>query len=49
LEGKIDPERFEEVRRRLQIQADNARQWRDVCLEYFGRFANPIEKQKADR
>jgi len=49
LEGKIDPERFEEVRRRLQIQADNARQWRDVCLEYFGRFANSIEKQKADR
>jgi len=22
------------------VQADNAREWRDVCLNYFGQFAH---------
>jgi alpha-glucuronidase len=38
LESKIDAERFEHVRQRLAHQLENAREWRDVCLEYFGRF-----------
>ncbi|MCI0477815.1 MAG: hypothetical protein L0Y55_16350, partial [Anaerolineales bacterium] len=40
LESQIDRERFEHVSQRLVHQLDNAREWRDVCLEYFGRFAN---------
>lgn len=39
LEGKIDEERFEHVEKRLEMQLNNAKQWRDTCLEYFGRFA----------
>ena len=36
----VDEQRWREVDERLQEQLDNAREWRDVCLEYFGRFAN---------
>ena len=39
LEGKIDRQRFDHVKARLVMQLENARQWRDVCLKYFGRFA----------
>jgi alpha-glucuronidase len=39
LKGKIDPERFDHVKARLEMQLENAQKWRDVCLEYFGRFA----------
>ena len=39
LEGKIDRERFEHVRARLKMQLGNAKEWRDVCIGYFGRFA----------
>lgn len=39
LEGKIDKERFEHVKKRLDIQLENAKEWRDVCIEYFGKFA----------
>jgi len=39
LEGKIDQQRFDHVKARLEMQLENARRWRDVCLEYFGRFA----------
>ncbi|MBN1833346.1 MAG: alpha-glucuronidase [Deltaproteobacteria bacterium] len=39
LEGKIDEERFEHVKARLEMQLENAQEWRDVCLDYFGRFA----------
>lgn len=39
LEGKIDQERFEHVSERLEMQLENAMEWRDVCLEYFGGFA----------
>ncbi len=36
----VDEQRWREVDERLQEQVDNAREWRDVCLDYFGRFAN---------
>ena len=42
LKDKIDPQRFEEVKNRLNLQKENAVLWRDTCLKYFGRFA---EKQ----
>lgn len=35
----VDRQRHEEVAERLQIQLDNAREWRDTCIKYF-------EKQK---
>ena len=34
----IDEQRWTEVDERLQQQLDNAREWRDVCLRYFGSF-----------
>lgn len=40
LEGRVDAERHAHVSERLAQQLENARQWRDVCIEYFGRFAN---------
>ncbi|MBI5032178.1 MAG: hypothetical protein HZB51_16735, partial [Chloroflexi bacterium] len=42
LQSKIDGERFEHVRQRLAHQLDNAREWREVCLDYFGRFIDKI-------
>ncbi len=38
LQSKIDPQRHEHVRRRLEQQLENARLWRKVCLDYFSRF-----------
>jgi alpha-glucuronidase len=35
LEGRVDPERFEQVRAFLAIQEKEARWWRDACLLYF--------------
>jgi len=35
----IDEQRWQEVDQRLEDQLANAREWRDVCLRYFGRFA----------
>ena len=35
----IDEQRWREVNERLQHQLDNAREWRNVCLKYFGGFA----------
>ena len=46
LENKIDRERFDHVKTRLAMQLQDAREWRDVCLEYFGRFADPNESGK---
>ncbi len=46
LEGKIDRERFVHVKERLEMQLKNAREWHDVCLEYFGRFAEPSNTGK---
>ena len=36
---EIDEERWTAVDKRLHEQAENAREWRDVCLRYFGSFA----------
>jgi alpha-glucuronidase len=38
LKNKIDSQRFEEVQTRLKMQHENAVEWRDTCLEYFGGF-----------
>lgn len=38
LQPHIDPQRHEHVRQRLAHQLDNAREWCDVCLHYFGQF-----------
>jgi alpha-glucuronidase len=38
LKGKIDSHRFEHVMKKLEEQEQNAKLWRDVCMEYFGRF-----------
>ena len=35
----IDHQRYEEVDVRLKSQEENAREWRDVCLGYFRKFA----------
>jgi alpha-glucuronidase len=34
----VDQQRWEEVDKRMEHQAENAREWRDVCLKYFGSF-----------
>jgi alpha-glucuronidase len=36
----IDEQRWREVSKSLEFQQQDARLWRDVCLEYFGQFAN---------
>lgn len=35
----IDEQRWKEVDERLQHQLENAREWQQVCLDYFGSFA----------
>lgn len=35
----VDEQRWREVDERLKIQVENAKEWRDVCLKYFGQFA----------
>ncbi|KRF42923.1 alpha-glucuronidase family glycosyl hydrolase [Paenibacillus sp. Soil787] len=37
IEGKIDPERFEDVRSRLREQAAHSKEWRDQINSYFFR------------
>jgi alpha-glucuronidase len=37
--GYVDEQRWREVDERLQKQMENAREWRDVCLNYFRQFA----------
>jgi alpha-glucuronidase len=39
LRNHVDQQRWQEVDDRLSDQLDNARQWRDTCLDYFARFA----------
>ena len=34
----IDDQRWKEVDERMQHQLENAREWRDTCLNYFGSF-----------
>jgi alpha-glucuronidase len=36
----IDPVRHAHVSQRLEQQVENARQWREVCLDYFGHFVD---------
>ncbi len=38
LESNIDPQRFQHVSQRLAEQVESAREWRDVCIKYFGQF-----------
>ena len=40
LKPYVDEQRWREVDERLQQQVRDAREWRDVCLGYFGSFAN---------
>ena len=35
----IDEQRWQETDKRMQHQLENARQWRDVCIGYFKKFA----------
>ena len=35
----VDEQRWNEVDKRMQHQLESAREWRDVCLKYFGSFA----------
>ena len=35
----VDQQRFEEVQRKLRIQARDAVWWRDACLLYFQQFS----------
>lgn len=39
LEGRVDVERYEEVRAFLAIQEKEARWWRDACVLYFQTFS----------
>lgn len=39
LRNHVDQQRWQEVDDRLSDQLENARQWRDTCLDYFARFA----------
>ncbi len=39
LEGRVDPERHDQVRAFLAIQEREARWWRDACLLYFQTFS----------
>ena len=39
LESMIDEERFNQVDMHLQIQANEAKWWRDACLSYFQSFS----------
>jgi alpha-glucuronidase len=46
LEGRIDEERFNNVKMLLQIQHNEAVWWRDACLLYFQTYAGmPIPSQ----
>ena len=40
----IDDQRWQEVNDKLQKQLTDAREWRDVCLNYFGQFAKKKQK-----
>ena len=42
----IDEQRWAEVNAKLESQLKDAREWRDVCLKYFGGFATQAEPAK---
>jgi alpha-glucuronidase len=35
LEGKVDAERFEAVRQKLERQLKHATKWRNMCIRFF--------------
>ena len=37
---EIDEQRWQEVDARLQHQLENAKEWRQICLDYFGSFTS---------
>ena len=39
MKAYVDEQRWREVDKRLKIQVENAREWRDVCLSYFRQFS----------
>jgi alpha-glucuronidase len=39
LQARIDPQRHAHVSARLDEQLENAHLWREVCIEYWSRFA----------
>lgn len=39
MRGYVDDQRWREVDERLKTQVENAKEWRDVCLNYFRQFA----------
>ena len=40
----VDEERFNHVSRLMDVQVDNAKEWRNVCLGYFSAFSKQIIK-----
>lgn len=40
----VDEERFNHVSRLIDVQVDNAKEWRNVCLGYFSAFSKQIIK-----
>ena len=47
LRPRIDPARYAHVSARLEQQIENAREWREVCINYFSRFS--IQGDSNDR
>ncbi|MFN8440338.1 MAG: alpha-glucuronidase family glycosyl hydrolase [Caldilineaceae bacterium] len=45
LADKVDSQRHKHVSQRLAHQVENAKEWQDVCLRYFGQFAITGHKQ----
>ena len=48
----VDPERWEAVRAKLEIQESDARWWRDACVQYFGEFSGlpvPSDVEQPER
>ena len=41
LKPAIDDQRWQEVDAKLQKQLRNAREWQQVCTDYFRQFAEP--------
>lgn len=38
----VDEERFNHVSRLMDVQVDNAKEWRNVCLGYFSAFSHQV-------
>ena len=48
MQGYVDPQRWEAVRAKLEIQESDARWWRDACVQYFGEFSGmPVPQDVA--